>query len=241
MNGQVCRLVLWSIILISLVTGCADDTGKPAESPPSPNTSAFALSATSAPAPSATSTPALPATSIPAPLDTSTPAPSATSTPAPLDTSTPAPSATSTPAPSATSTPAPPDRPALNIQFIGAADLSDERKTSLADLVESIQAGVVQITTSTNSGSGFIINADGLVVTNEHVVSGESSVRVWLPTDAAITLMCWSETRLPTLRWYRYTTAEAFMPSRLETRIAYAWATRCLRLASRWLIGLAQT
>ena len=95
-------------------------------------------------------------------------------------TSTPAPQATNAPAPSATSVPASSERPALNIQFIGAADLSDESKSSLADLIESIQAGVVQITTSSGSASGFIITSDGLVITNEHVVSGESNVGVWL-------------------------------------------------------------
>ena len=99
--------------------------------------------------------------------------------PAP-NTSTTEPPATVTPPPPAASTQAPPDRPALNIQFIGAADLSDESKSSLADLIESIQASVVQITTNSGSASGFIITADGLVITNEHVVSGESSVGVWL-------------------------------------------------------------
>ena len=61
-----------------------------------------------------------------------------------------------------------------------ARDLSDERKSSLADLIESVQAGVVQITTSGGSGSGFILTADGLVVTNEHVVAGADTVGVWL-------------------------------------------------------------
>ena len=188
MNSHVGRLVLWSIILISVVAGCDDDIGKPAESFPSLNTSTPAPPAasipaptyTSTPAPTYTSTPVPPATSTPVPPATSTPVPPATSTPVPPATSTPVPPATSTPVPTHTSTPATPDRPALNIQFIGGGDLSDERKSSLADLIESIQAGVVQITTASGSGSGFIITADGLVITNEHVVSGESSVRVWL-------------------------------------------------------------
>ena len=148
MNGQVRRLLLWSIILSGMVAGCADDPPKPTESLPSPSTSV--------------------------------PAPPATNTPLPPATNTPLPPATNTPLPPVTNTPPTSDRPALNIQFIGAADLSDESKSSLADLIESIQAGVVQITTSSGSASGFIITADGLVITNEHVVSGETSVGVWL-------------------------------------------------------------
>ena len=155
-KSQARRLFLWSIILIGMVAGCADDPPKSAESLPSPSTS------------------------VPAPPATNTPLPPATNTPLPPATNTPLPPATNTPAPPATNTPPTSDRPALNIQFIGAADLSDESKSSLADLIESIQAGVVQITTSSGSASGFIITADGLVITNEHVVSGETSVGVWL-------------------------------------------------------------
>ena len=94
---------------------------------------------------------------------------------------TPTPAATSTPPPT-TNTPAPPDAPVVNIQFIGAADLSDKSKSSLAELIERIQSGVVQITTGSGSGSGFIVDADGLVITNEHVVAGERTVSVWLTT-----------------------------------------------------------
>ncbi len=81
-----------------------------------------------------------------------------------------------------TPTPAPDGElpPVVNIQFIGGEDLSDEGKSSLADLIERIQSSVVQIDTGVGSGSGFIISADGLVVTNEHVVGNARSVSVWL-------------------------------------------------------------
>ena len=87
--------------------------------------------------------------------------------------------------PAATPTPEPTPASALNIQFIGAEDLSGESKATLADLVADIQAGVVRITAGSGSGSGFIVDADGFVVTNAHVVGSSASVRVWL-TDGRL-------------------------------------------------------
>ena len=69
--------------------------------------------------------------------------------------------------------------PVVNVQFVGGDDLSEENKLSLADLIERIQGAVVQLDTGVGGGSGFIMSADGLVVTNEHVVGIARSVTVW--------------------------------------------------------------
>ena len=57
--------------------------------------------------------------------------------------------------------------------------------TSLAPLVKAVRPGVVNVATtnqgtSRSLGSGFLINAEGLVVTNSHVVERAQSIRVRL-------------------------------------------------------------
>ena len=93
---------------------------------------------------------------LPVAADTAT----ATPEPPPTHTATPTPAPTTLP--TATHTPPPSPTP------------------TLAQMVESIASGLVYIETSTGSGSGFIIDTDGLVVTNAHVVERFESVDVAL-------------------------------------------------------------
>ena len=51
---------------------------------------------------------------------------------------------------------------------------------SLADLVQAVRPAVVRILTASGSGSGFIINAHGTIVTNRHVVGHNPRVVVRL-------------------------------------------------------------
>ena len=112
---------------------------------------------------------ALPTTPIAATTAAPEPPPAHTTTPTPtaLPTATPNPPATPTPAPTPTPQPSP--------------------TPTLAQMVESIAPGLVYIETSTGSGSGFIVDADGLVVTNAHVVERFDSVDVALSDGSQYT------------------------------------------------------
>ena len=49
---------------------------------------------------------------------------------------------------------------------------------SIADVTENALPSVARIVTGTGSGTGFVVNESGLVVTNKHVVEGSSQVSV---------------------------------------------------------------
>ena len=51
---------------------------------------------------------------------------------------------------------------------------------TLPDMVENALLSTVAISTGTNTGTGFIVNSDGLVVTNKHVVQGAASAGIQL-------------------------------------------------------------
>ena len=110
-----------------------------------------ATSGASTPDPTAT----LPPTTTPIPpVDTAITVP--TDTPTPLPTSTAIPS--NTPVPTATSL--------------------AETTLAIADVVELARAGVVRIEGTTGYGSGFVIDSAGYILTNAHVIEGQSRLTV---------------------------------------------------------------
>ena len=100
-------------------------------------------------------------------------------TPTPWPTSTPrtaAPPPTATPAP----TPTFPTNPVPRAELETAFGRPLSSGLSIADVVENALPSVVQIESSGGTGSGFIVNESGLVVTNAHVVEGSTRVSLRL-------------------------------------------------------------
>jgi S1-C subfamily serine protease len=75
------------------------------------------------------------------------------------------------PAPAAAPTPTP------------AAAAPRSTAVSVADLYERVSRGVVFVDAGQGSGSGFAIDDEGHIVTNDHVVSGSSGLRVRFGED----------------------------------------------------------
>lgn len=62
-------------------------------------------------------------------------------------------------------------------------ELLDAYSTAVVRAVEQVGPAVVRLEAGPGSGSGFLISADGLLVTNSHVVQGATHVRVIFPDE----------------------------------------------------------
>jgi serine protease Do len=72
---------------------------------------------------------------------------------------------------------------------------------SVRDLVKEIGAAVVLVRTPAGLGSGFIINEDGFLLTNFHVIEGETqiSVEVYLQKDGQLEPKTYKQVRIVAL------------------------------------------
>ena len=144
------------------------NTPTPTPTPTPTSTSTFTPTATLTPVPTATHT----STPTDTPTPTETPTPIPTDTPTPLPTATTVPTDTPTPTPSPTPIPIPTSTPPPT------ATSTPDTTLALADVVERARAGVVRIEGPDSSGSGFVVDADGYILTNEHVINGQSRITV---------------------------------------------------------------
>ena len=175
-----------AIILLMLtlpLTGCGGSEPPPpaASIPPAAPTITPTATATPSPTPTPTTIPtatpnlaatvaAIIATAIPPP-PTATPIPTATPVP------------TATPIPTAT-----PDIPAtVSAELTRVAPTPTPVPPTVSEIVQGVAAGLVRIVVPGAGGSGFVVDADGLIVTNAHVVPPQRSVTVYLHDDIGYT------------------------------------------------------
>jgi serine protease Do len=86
----------------------------------------------------------------------------------------PAPAATPVPTVQAAPEPTP---PVAGPDFYGMAAASVQEQT-VRELVKTLGSAVVQVRTPAGLGSGFFINPDGFLISNFHVVEGETQISV---------------------------------------------------------------
>jgi putative serine protease PepD len=70
------------------------------------------------------------------------------------------------------------DSPASTTAATPLAALSTSDTVSLADVAAAVSPSVVTVLVNDGEGSGVVVRADGLILTNNHVAAGASSIKV---------------------------------------------------------------
>ena len=166
-------------------------TDTPTPIPTNTPTPTFTATPTPTHTPTATHTPVPTATPVP----TNTPTPTETPSPVPTDTPTPKPTATPTPTDTPIPSPTPLPTPIISHTPIVLPSATHTPvstpttipSTTIADIVEQARAGVVRIEGTSGSGSGFIVDSDGYILTNEHVIEDQPRLTVVFDNGARLT------------------------------------------------------
>ena len=124
--------------------------------------------------------------------------------------------------------------PTAGPALVGAKQTGD-----VAAIYAAARNSVVSIKTSEGSGTGFVVDADGTIVTNAHVVGSESTVQVQFADDETVTGRVGGIDRSSDLAVVKVTTGRALKPLSLADSGAVRTGQLAVAIGSPF--GLPQT